>query len=111
MSGVTLDGQIQNRGVAACRCGLAHEGPCAEIVVREYGRFRANEHTTELADGPPMPVARVVDKSDLIAVEAICGDVPALQIVWTDSDGHLPWDPDYANPPGSQRLLGLQAGS
>jgi hypothetical protein len=49
-----------------------------------------------------MPVLRVEDKSDLIAVEAICGEVPALQIVWTDSRGRLPWDPDYANASGSQ---------
>ena len=77
-----------------------------DIVVREGGQFIAGEETTELADGPPMPVLAVQDKRDLTAVEAICGDVPALQIVWTDSRGHLPWEPDYANPPGSQPLLG-----
>ncbi|MEY2583605.1 MAG: hypothetical protein QOE09_3454 [Ilumatobacteraceae bacterium] len=49
-----------------------------------------------------MPVLPVEDRSDLIAVEAISGEVPALQIDWTDSRGRLPWDPDYANAPGSQ---------
>jgi hypothetical protein len=53
-----------------------------------------------------MLVLDAVDQSDLTAFEAIYGDVPAFQIVWTDSGGHLPWDPDYANPRGSQRLLG-----
>jgi len=77
-----------------------------EIVVREGGRFVAGEETTELADGAAMPVLAVQDKSDLTAVAAIYGDAPALQIVWTDSRGRLPWDPDYANPPGSQPLLG-----
>ncbi|MBP6996153.1 MAG: DUF4262 domain-containing protein [Phycicoccus sp.] len=32
--------------------------------------------------------------------------VQAAQVVWTDSAGHLPWEPGYANPPGSQLLLG-----
>lgn len=77
-----------------------------EIVVSEGGRFVAGEATTELADGPAMPVLAARDKQDLTAVAAIYGDVPALQIVWTDSRGRLPWDPDYANPPGSQPLLG-----
>lgn len=86
--------------------GTAFLNLVGQIVVREHGQFRAGESTTELADGPPMPVLDVVDKSDLTAVEAIYGDVPALQIVWTDSRGRLPWEPDYANAPGSQRLLG-----
>ncbi len=86
--------------------GTAFLNIVGEIVVREGGRFRSGEATTELADGPPMPVLEVSDKTALSAVEAIYGDVPALQIVWTDSHGHLPWDPGYANPPGSQPLLG-----
>lgn len=86
--------------------GTAFLNIVGEIVVREHGRFLPGAPTSELADGPAMPVLEVVDTSDLTAVEAICGDVPALQIVWTDSGGHLPWDADYANPPGSQRLLG-----
>lgn len=89
--------------------GTAFLNVVGEIVVREHGRFRPGHPTTELADGPPMPVLEIVDKSDLTAVEAIYGDVPALQIVWTDSGGHLPWEPSYANPPGSQRLLGPRA--
>lgn len=86
--------------------GTAFLNIVAEIVVREGGRFTAGEATTELADGPAMPVLAVMDKTDLTAVDAIYGDVPALQIVWTDSGGRLPWEPGYANPPGSQRLLG-----
>lgn len=86
--------------------GTAFLNIVGEIVVREGGRFTAGEATTELADGPAMPVLAVLDKTDLTAVDAIYGDVPALQIVWTDSAGRLPWEPGYANPPGSQRLLG-----
>ena len=75
-------------------------------IVRHGGRFKAGEPTTKLADGPPLPVISVVDKSDLTAIEAIYGDVPALQIIWTDSRGRLPWQRRYANPSGSQPLLG-----
>lgn len=86
--------------------GTAFLNIVGEIVVRENGRFTAGEATSELANGSPMPVLTVLDKSDLTAVAEIYGDVPALQIVWTDSRGSLPWDEDYANPAGSQRLLG-----
>jgi hypothetical protein len=77
-----------------------------EIVVREGGRFTAGVPTSELADGPPLPVLEVEDKAGLTAVEALYGQVSALQIVWTDSAGRLPWDAGYNNPPGSQPLLG-----
>ena len=77
-----------------------------EIVVREGGRFTVGEVTTVLADGPAMPVIAVSDKADLTAVDALYGDVPAVQVVWTDSGGRLPWEPGYANRPGSQPLLG-----
>jgi hypothetical protein len=86
--------------------GMAFLNIVGEIVVREGGRFTAGEATTDLADGPAMPVLTVLDKTDLTAVHAIYGDAPALQIVWTDSAGRLPREPGYANPPGSQRLLG-----
>jgi len=86
--------------------GTAFLNIVGEIVVREGGQFQAGEPTTKLADGPAMPVLEVLDKTHLTAVAAIYGDVSALQIVWTDSKGRLPWEPDYANPPGSQRLLG-----
>jgi hypothetical protein len=86
--------------------GTAFLNIVGEVVVREGGHFIAGEATTELANGPAMPVIEVLDTSGLTAVEAIYGNVSALQIVWTDSRGHLPWDASYANPPGSQPLLG-----
>lgn len=86
--------------------GTAFLNIVGEIVVREGGRFIAGEATTELAEGAAMPVVAVSDTSGLTAVEAIYGDVRAIQIVWTDSGGHLPWESGYGNPPGSQPLLG-----
>jgi hypothetical protein len=86
--------------------GTAFLNIVGEIVVQEGGRFAPGEATTELADGPPMPVLDVQDRSSLTAVSTLYGDVPALQVVWFDSQGRFPWDEGYANPPGSQPLLG-----
>jgi len=86
--------------------GTAFLNIVGEIVVREGGEFTAGEATSELADGPPLPVIAVVDTSSLSAVAEHFGFVSALQIVWTDSHGNLPWDQEYANPAGSQPLLG-----
>jgi hypothetical protein len=78
----------------------------ASIVAREHGHFAPGEQTTKLADGRSFPVIAVADVSGLTAVESLFGDVRAVQIVWTDSQGNLPWDAAYRNPPGSQPLLG-----
>jgi hypothetical protein len=86
--------------------GTAFLNIVGEIVVREGRRFQAGEATDELADGRSMPVIQVTDMSGLAAVRAIYDDATALQIIWTDSGGRLPWEPGYANPPGSQRILG-----
>jgi hypothetical protein len=76
------------------------------LVVREHGHLAAGEETTALAEGRAFPVIAVTDTSGLTAAADLYGDVRAVQVVWTDSRGHLPWDEDYANPPGSQPLLG-----
>jgi hypothetical protein len=76
------------------------------IVVHEHGHFAAGEETSDLADGRAFPVIAVSDTSALTAVAGLYGDVRAVQVVWADSRGQLPWEPGYANPPGSQPLLG-----
>jgi hypothetical protein len=76
------------------------------IVVREHGHFAAGEEATTLADGRAFPVIAVTDTSRLTAVASLYGDVRAVQVVWTDSRGNRPWDPGWANPRGSQPLLG-----
>ena len=86
--------------------GTAFLNIVGRFVVRDGGRFAAGESTTELAEGPAMPVVSALDKTNLTAMDDIYGDVPALQIVWTDSAGRLPCEAGYANPPGSQPLLG-----
>lgn len=86
--------------------GQAFLNLVGEVVVHDGGRFEAGTVTTELTDGPGLPVLAVTDKGELTAIDAIYGDVPVLQVVWTDSAGHLPWEEEFANPPGSQPLLG-----
>jgi hypothetical protein len=41
------------------KIGTAFLHVVGEIVVREHGQFTAGGTTTELADGPPMPVLAV----------------------------------------------------
>jgi len=86
--------------------GTAFLNIAGEIVVREAGRLEAGTSTAEFADGPPMPVIAVEDVSGLTAVEDLYGNVEAIQIIWSDSQGRFPWDEAYSNPPGSQPLPG-----
>lgn len=82
---------------------LNHAG---QIVVHEHGHFAAGEETPLLSAGRPFPVIAVTDPSILAAATELYAGVRAVQVVWTDSAGHRPWDPGYANPPGTQPLLG-----
>lgn len=77
-----------------------------EIVVRDGGRLAAGARSADFADGPPMPVIAVEDVSSLTAVQQIYGTVDAVQVIWSDSSGRFPWHQEYANPLGSQPLLG-----
>jgi hypothetical protein len=92
--------------------GLPHEvahtflNIAGRVVVHEHGHFAPGEATTALSDGQPFAVVEVTDTSALTAVAGLYGEVRAVQVVWTDSQGNLPWEPRYRNPPGSQPLLG-----
>ena len=76
------------------------------VVVRQHGHFAPGDRTTELAEAGTFEVIEVTDTSALTAVQSLYGDVRAVQVVWTDSAGNLPWEPGYRNPTGSQPLLG-----
>lgn len=77
----------------------------AGAQVRAGRVFTHGEVDRTLAGVPVVFVAVVADGA-LTAVRQVYGDAPALQLVWSDSAGHLPWQPGYANPPGAQPLLG-----
>jgi hypothetical protein len=75
--------------------------------VRGGRRFEPGSIVTDLsAGGQPVAFLRVSDASGLTAVEQVYGVVDALQLVWSDSAGRLPWESGFA--PGATRepLLG-----
>ena len=76
-------------------------------LVRDGERFPAGLKTTELADGDaPVVFIEALDTSGLTAAQQVYGQIEAVQLVWPDSAGHLPWVDDYNNSPASQPLLG-----
>lgn len=52
----------------------------------------------------------VENTAGLTAVEQIYGTIDAIQMVWPDSAGNLPWTAGYRNPPDAQPLLGPAPG-
>jgi hypothetical protein len=76
--------------------------------VRAGRRLTPGYSTDEFTDaGLSVVFIAADDTSGLTAVEELYGAVSALQLVWPDSQGHLPWEPQFRNPPGTQPLLGL----
>ena len=79
--------------------------------VRDGKQFAPGSSTEDLT-GPGAPVffLAVADTSDLTAVEQVYGKVSAVQMVWPDSAGHLPWVTGYRNSYEAQPLLGVPPG-
>lgn len=76
-------------------------------AVRAGARFGPGVSTTALTD-PDSPVVflTVEDTTRLSVAEQFSGSVDALQLIWPDSTGLLPWQEGHRNPPGAQPLLG-----
>jgi hypothetical protein len=80
-------------------------------AVRAGARFRAGTRTTALTDADsPVVFLAVEDTSRLAVLEQLSGTVDALQLVWPDSTGKLPWEAGHRNPPQAQPLLGRRPG-
>jgi Domain of unknown function (DUF4262) len=76
-------------------------------AVRAGARFAAGTATTALTDADsPVVFLRVEETARLTVVEQLHGTVDALQLIWPDSTGRLPWQEGHRNPPGTQPLLG-----
>ena len=74
--------------------------------VRQGGVFGHGTVTTEFtSDDAPVVFLTAEDTDRLTAVEQVSGTVDALQMVWPDSTGRLPWDPGYRNGPDVQPIL------
>ena len=74
--------------------------------VRDGRRFTAGSLVTDLTEGGTLAFIGALDTSGLTAVEQTYGTVAALQMIWCDSQGHLPWEHGYQNAPTAQPLLG-----
>jgi Domain of unknown function (DUF4262) len=75
-------------------------------AVRAGAVFRPGA-TTALTDADsPVVFLPVVDTGRLSLLEQLYGSVDALQLVWPDSTGKLPWEEGHRNPPTAQPLLG-----
>jgi hypothetical protein len=76
-------------------------------TVRAGSRWEHGARTERFTDSDsPVVFLRVEDTSRLAAVEQLYGRVEALQLVWPDSTGKLPWEEGHRNPPQVQPLLG-----
>jgi hypothetical protein len=75
--------------------------------VRRGARYGHGTMTGEFTDDDaPVVFIRAEDTQRLTAVDQVYGRVNALQMVWPDSTGRLPWQDGYRNSPGAQPLLG-----
>jgi hypothetical protein len=75
--------------------------------VRGGRRFQPGTIVNDLsAGGEPVAFLRVDDTSGLTAVGQMYGVVDALQLVWSDSAGRLPWQPGFTLSADRQPLLG-----
>jgi hypothetical protein len=78
--------------------------------VKAGRRFDAPSIVRDLTEGNhPVAFIRVEDTSALTAVEQVYGTVEALQLVWSDSSGRLPWEQGFGPGPDQQPLLGTWA--
>jgi hypothetical protein len=76
-------------------------------AVRAGARFSPGAATTVLTDADsPVVFLQVEDTARLSVVEGLYGSVDALQLVWPDSTGKLPWEEGHRNPSTAQPLLG-----
>ena len=75
--------------------------------VRRGNRFEHGTVTGDLTDDDnPVVFIHAEDTGRLTAVEQVYGRVSAVQMIWPDSTGRLPWQDGYRNPPEAQPLLG-----
>ncbi|MFI5714054.1 DUF4262 domain-containing protein [Kribbella sp. NPDC051620] len=75
-------------------------------LVREGRTFLPGTTTHDLTDGSYVAFITVTDIDELTAVDQIYGSVEALQMIWPDSRGKMPWDDGYKNGPLAQPFLG-----
>jgi hypothetical protein len=75
--------------------------------VRRGARYQPGTVTGAFTDeDSPVVFIQVAETDRLTAVGQIYGRVDAVQMIWPDSTGRLPWQEGYRNGPAVQPLLG-----
>jgi hypothetical protein len=93
--------------------GMSHRS--AQDILNILGAEVRDGHTyhqdTMTSDpsgtAPPVALISVVDTDELIVANMLYGEVEALQVIWPDSEGCLPWEAGYLNPPDAQPIMGI----
>jgi len=75
-------------------------------LVREGRTFRPGTTTHDLTDSAHVAFLTVTEVDELTAVDQVYGNINALQMIWPDSRGNMPWEPGYTNEPLAQPFLG-----
>lgn len=76
--------------------------------VRKGHRYREDSLTSDpTGTAAPVALISVLDASELAVATQLYGGVEALQVIWPDSKGRLPWDNGYANSPDVQPFMGI----
>lgn len=73
---------------------------------RLHGAFHHGDRTGALTDGGDVVFLSVRDTSVMTATRDLITVFDALQLVWSDSGGNFPWDPEWRNGSDAQPLLG-----
>ncbi len=82
----------------------------AGSLIRDEGlRFEHGTVTEEfIGPGAAVVFIDVIDDSNLSVVRGIYGSASAVQLIYPDSNGQLPWMSGYCNSPDAQPLLGIR---
>jgi hypothetical protein len=79
--------------------------------VRRGSRYEHGTVTGEFTDDARVVFIHAENTDRLTAVEDVYGRVNALQLIWPDSTGRLPWQQGDRNSLGAQPLLGPLPGA
>jgi hypothetical protein len=77
--------------------------------VQNGRRYRPDTLTSDPTEAAaPVALIEVIDPaSHLLAAVNLYAEIEALQVIWPDPSGRLPWDDGYPNPPEAQPFLGV----
>ncbi|MFC3241248.1 DUF4262 domain-containing protein [Gordonia humi] len=86
---------------------VLNEAAARAVLTPDFGPGSRIEHLRS-TNGYPLTAIGVIDTSALRITKLVFGQsFVAVQLVWPDRDGRLPWDRGYDLAPDEQPLLGV----